>query len=128
MLVLSRELGEKIAIGDVVITVVDIAARDAVNKVRLGIEAPRDTVIQRMERNGAKALDSAAAVNGASKSQAIDLAEAIRQRDLYRDALFGILRAEWANVSIEDLLALKDSGAEMDGILRSLDAEAAHGG
>lgn len=46
MLVLQRKLGEKIYIGDsIVITVVDIS-RD---KIRLGIEAPRDVPIYRQE-------------------------------------------------------------------------------
>lgn len=46
MLVLSRKLGEKITIGDgIVITVVDIDR----GKIRLGIEAPRDTPIYRNE-------------------------------------------------------------------------------
>lgn len=46
MLVLSRKYGEKIRIGDdITITVVDIEP----NKVRLGIEAPRDVPIYRSE-------------------------------------------------------------------------------
>lgn len=46
MLVLGRKLGEKILIGDsITITVVDIDR----GKVRLGIEAPRDTPILREE-------------------------------------------------------------------------------
>jgi carbon storage regulator len=46
MLVLSRKLGEKIYIGDnICIAVVDIH-RD---KIRLGIEAPRDVPIYRQE-------------------------------------------------------------------------------
>lgn len=46
MLVLSRRLGEKIKIGnDIWITVVDIDR----NKVRIGIEAPRDVFIARKE-------------------------------------------------------------------------------
>jgi carbon storage regulator len=46
MLVLSRKQGEKVQIGDgIVITVVDIER----NKVRLGIEAPRDVPIYRTE-------------------------------------------------------------------------------
>ena len=46
MLVLSRKLGEKIYIGEnVCITVVDIDR----GKIRLGIEAPRDTKIYRQE-------------------------------------------------------------------------------
>lgn len=46
MLVLSRKVGEKIAIGDnVIITVTEITR----GKVKLGIEAPRDVVILRPE-------------------------------------------------------------------------------
>lgn len=46
MLVLSRKLRESIHIGDnVVVTVVEISG----NKVRLGIEAPREIVVQREE-------------------------------------------------------------------------------
>lgn len=46
MLVLSRKKGEKIQIGDkVTITVVDIRG----DKVRIGIEAPRDLSVHRQE-------------------------------------------------------------------------------
>jgi carbon storage regulator len=46
MLVLSRGYGEKIIIGDdITITVVAIQGR----KVRLGIEAPEDTQVHRLE-------------------------------------------------------------------------------
>lgn len=46
MLVLSRKLGEKIFVGpDICITVVDIDR----NKIRLGIEAPRNVEIYREE-------------------------------------------------------------------------------
>lgn len=46
MLVLSRNLGEKIYIGDnICVTVVDIDR----GKIRLGIEAPRDVPIMRKE-------------------------------------------------------------------------------
>lgn len=48
MLVLSRKLGEKIVIGkdaEIVITVVDIDR----GKIRLGIEAPKDIPIHRIE-------------------------------------------------------------------------------
>ena len=46
MLVLSRQRDESIIIGDnVVITVVDIRG----DKVRLGIEAPRDIAVHRQE-------------------------------------------------------------------------------
>ena len=46
MLVLSRRLNESIVVGeDIVITIVDIRG----DKVRLGIEAPRDTTVHRSE-------------------------------------------------------------------------------
>lgn len=46
MLVLSRKLGESIRIGDnITVTVVDIDR----NKIRLGIEAPRDVPVYRTE-------------------------------------------------------------------------------
>lgn len=46
MLVLSRKRDEKVMIGDdVVITIVDIRG----DKVRLGIEAPRETPVHREE-------------------------------------------------------------------------------
>jgi carbon storage regulator len=51
MLVLTRMINEKIFIGDnVVVTVVDIYG----NKVRLGIEAPRATAVDREEIREAK--------------------------------------------------------------------------
>lgn len=46
MLVLSRKVGEKITIGEnIVIQVV----RNAKNKVRIGIEAPKELVVRRMD-------------------------------------------------------------------------------
>ena len=46
MLVMSRKLGQKIFIGDdVCVTVVDIDY----GKVRLGVEAPRDIIVDREE-------------------------------------------------------------------------------
>lgn len=46
MLVLTRKVGESIAIGDgITLTVVKIDG----NRVRLGIEAPRDVLIRREE-------------------------------------------------------------------------------
>ena len=48
MLVLSRKRGKRIQIGDgIVITVVDVRG----DKVRLGIEADKDTLILREELN-----------------------------------------------------------------------------
>jgi carbon storage regulator len=46
MLILSRKLGQKLAIGDgIVLTVVDIDR----NKIRLGIEAPKEVPVHRQE-------------------------------------------------------------------------------
>ena len=57
MLVLTRKLNEQIMVGDnVVITVVDIRG----DKVRLGIDAPRDVPVHRREiyrLNAAKHAD-----------------------------------------------------------------------
>ena len=48
MLVLTRKKDERIMVGDdIIITVVDVSGKS----VRLGIEAPRDTVIKREELN-----------------------------------------------------------------------------
>ena len=55
MLVLEREVGEQIMIGDYVVTVTAIRGR----KVRLGVKAPRDVpvhrgeVFERIRREGA---------------------------------------------------------------------------
>jgi carbon storage regulator len=47
MLVLSRHIGESIMIGDdIVIVLIDIRGD---NKVRIGIEAPTDVAVHRME-------------------------------------------------------------------------------
>lgn len=45
MLVLTRKLGQKIKIGNIVITVVDIQK----NKVKIGIDAPPEIKILRTE-------------------------------------------------------------------------------
>lgn len=45
MLVLSRKLNERIQIGDAWVTVVDIRG----DKIRLGIEAPREVPVHREE-------------------------------------------------------------------------------
>ena len=46
MLVISRDIDERIVIGDnIVVTVVDVRG----HKVRLGIEAPRDVSVHRQE-------------------------------------------------------------------------------
>ncbi len=46
MLVLTRKLGKRLIIGDTVtVTVVKISG----NRIRLGIEAPRDVIIDREE-------------------------------------------------------------------------------
>jgi len=60
MLVLSRKRGERILIGDnITVTVVDL--RD--DKVRLGVEAPREVPVNRPEvlqkKNAAKAAAAA---------------------------------------------------------------------
>ncbi len=63
MLVLSRKESQRIRLGDsIVITVVRVAG----DKVRLGIQAPRDMVVLRDE------LESFKAIPG--KSDAIDMA------------------------------------------------------
>jgi len=45
MLVLSRKVGEEIMVGDCRITVIELQA----NRVRLGVEAPRDVPVHRKE-------------------------------------------------------------------------------
>ena len=46
MLVLSRKRGESLIIGsDIVVTIVEVRG----DKIRLGIEAPRDVTVHRME-------------------------------------------------------------------------------
>jgi carbon storage regulator len=46
MLVLSRKIGERIVIGDnVTVVVVDVRG----DKIRLGIEAPKDVIVHRQE-------------------------------------------------------------------------------
>jgi carbon storage regulator len=61
MLVLSRKVGEQIVIGDnIVLTVVEVRGE----KVRLGITAPKDVVVHRMEiAEQAKATSNPAASN-----------------------------------------------------------------
>ena len=55
MLVLTRKCSQRIVIGeDVTITVVKIDG----NKVRIGIEAPRDVSIQREELRAGRASDN----------------------------------------------------------------------
>ena len=56
MLVLSRKKNESIVIGDsIVVTVVEIRG----DRVRLGIEAPREIAVHRKEVAAAIALDEA---------------------------------------------------------------------
>jgi len=63
MLVLSRQRDESIIIGDnIVITVVDIRG----DKVRLGIEAPKDVPVHRQEVY--EAIKRAEGVTGARKA------------------------------------------------------------
>lgn len=64
MLVLARRLGEKIVIAEglIQITVVEIQA----DKVRLGIEAPKDISVNRLEIEIKKSRDHGGDVNGRS--------------------------------------------------------------
>lgn len=59
MLVLSRKVDEAIRIGDVVVMVVDVRG----NKVRLGIEAPREIDVHREEVYQAIKIEKAANEN-----------------------------------------------------------------
>lgn len=69
MLVLSRKIGEKIVIGDnIVVTIVDIR-RD---KVRLGIEAPKEVPVHRQEVYEAIRLKNDAAAKVAAKNNPSD--------------------------------------------------------
>lgn len=88
MLTLTREVGQKIVIGDdIVITVVSVAAN---GRVRLGIEAPKQVRIDRIEvveRIRQENVDAAAAMPdgtldadawasyGARRAQALTVAE-----------------------------------------------------
>ena len=68
MLVLSRKKNESIVIGDsIVVTVVEIRG----DRVRLGIEAPREIAVHRKEVAAAIALDEAtlAPVDSPSESE-----------------------------------------------------------
>lgn len=57
MLVLTRKAGESIVIGDdVVITVLEIKG----GQVRLGVEAPREVTVHRMEVHGQARAQEAA--------------------------------------------------------------------
>ncbi len=62
MLVLSRRYGEKIVIGeDIVVTILEISP----SRVRLGIDAPKDVNISRLENhNGGKPPESKEQDNG----------------------------------------------------------------
>lgn len=56
MLILSRQLNEKIVIGsDVVVTVLAIKG----NRVRLGVKAPEDVCVDRLEIREMRDADSA---------------------------------------------------------------------
>lgn len=58
MLVLSRKVGEVICIGDSIrITITEICSP---SKVRIGIEAPRDVTVDRLEVRQSKEADRAA--------------------------------------------------------------------
>lgn len=64
MLVLSRKEEEKVIVGDdIVITIVAIHG----DKVKLGIEAPRDIPVHRQEVYDAIARKAAAAAEGEAK-------------------------------------------------------------
>lgn len=74
MLVLTRRLGERIVIGDsITVTVVDIKG----DTIRLGIDAPRDVRVQRLE-----VLEQIAA----------ETAEAAAAADSQETLLLGLLR------------------------------------
>ncbi len=67
MLILSRKKGESLIIGeDVVLTVLDVRG----DKIRLGIEAPRDIPVHRMEV--AEAIARERQVKAASSPEADD--------------------------------------------------------
>jgi len=61
MLVLTREIGEKIVAGEVIVTVLSVRG----SRVRLGIDAPRTTPVDRWEIHEDKRL------NGSHRQQPI---------------------------------------------------------
>lgn len=66
MLVLTRRIGERVLIGDdIELTVVEIKG----DSVRLGIQAPRETRIQRAEIVAAVETENRAAVDAAPGAQ-----------------------------------------------------------
>lgn len=54
MLVLKRSVNQKIRVGEVIITVVDVGGKS----VRLGIEAPRDFQIDRVDTPESRRVQS----------------------------------------------------------------------
>ncbi|MEM9351397.1 MAG: carbon storage regulator [Planctomycetota bacterium] len=69
MLVLSRKEAEKIRLGDsIVITVIRLAG----DKVRLGIQAPRDLVVLRDELESFESLAAPASENAAEPAGVLE--------------------------------------------------------
>jgi carbon storage regulator len=64
MLVLARHVGEKIVIAEGLITITVVEIKP--DKVRLGIDAPKDIAVNRLEIEIAKARDHGGDVNGRS--------------------------------------------------------------
>ncbi len=77
MLVLTRRIGERVLLGDdIEITVLDVKG----DSVRIGIQAPRETRIQRAEIVAAVESENRAAVGAASADEAAILAALTRTR------------------------------------------------
>jgi len=76
MLVLSRRMGESVAIGDdIVITVVALSG----NQVRIGIEAPREVRVLRQEIFQAVQEENRLAANAAGATRRLeDVAKKLR--------------------------------------------------
>lgn len=78
MLILQRRKGESVQIGDdVTITIAGISS----DRVRLAIDAPRDTPINRTELLEAARMNKAAADNNASLSNLHQLLQKPKQKD-----------------------------------------------
>lgn len=68
MLVLTRRLGESIRIGhDVVVTVVDVRG----DQVRIGIDAPREVVVNRQEVYEELVAQNTAAAEGSDQARRV---------------------------------------------------------
>ncbi|MCR2813997.1 carbon storage regulator CsrA [Microbacterium sp. zg.Y1090] len=77
MLVLTRRIGERVIIGDdIEVTVLDVKG----DSVRIGIQAPRETRIQRAEIVAAVASENAAAAAATADPAAL-LGALARRRD-----------------------------------------------